>query len=216
MTRSLTTRSSTTRSSTRIAVPLALAGAAVALYYLSQQSRAGHPPDSAPGRTARQSWFGDYKVAGRSVTIAAPRQELFQRWTDPSALAGFMENVRSVEEGPDGTWRWVVAGPAGTEVKLVTRVVEARKGEFLAWRSVAGSEIEAEGKVFFHDAPAGRGTVVEAIIAYQPPGGTIGHWIAKAFRADPRLQGRHELKRLKMLVETGEIATSANRREERT
>lgn len=204
-----------TRSSTRIAVPLALAGAAVAVYYLSQQSRAGHPPDSAPGRTAKQGWFGDYKVAGRSVTIAAPRQELFQRWTTPAELGRFMENVRSVEERPDGTWRWIVAGPAGSEVTLATRIVEERKGEFLAWRSVEGSDIEAEGKVFFRDAPAGRGSIVEAIIAYKPPGGTIGHWIAKAFRADPRLQGRHELKRLKMLVETGEIATSANRREER-
>lgn len=205
-----------TRSSTRIAVPLALAGAAIAAYYLTQQSRVSHPPDSAPGRTAKQGWFGDYKVAGRSVTIAAPRQELFQRWTNPNELARFMENVRSVEEGPDGTWSWVVARPAGSEVKLVTKVVESRKGEFLSWRSVEGSEVEAEGKVFFRDAPAGRGSIVEAIIAYKPPGGTVGHWIAKAFRADPRLQGRHELKRLKMLVETGEIATSANRREERT
>ncbi len=79
-----------------------------------------------------------------------------------------------------------------------------------------GSEIEAEGKVLFRDAPAGHGSVDEATIAYRPQGGTVGHWIAKAFRADPRLQGRHELKRLKMLVETGEIATSVNRREERT
>lgn len=203
------------RASTRIAVPLALAGAAVAVYYLSQHSRPSHPPDSAPGRTARQGWFGDYKVAGRSVTIAAPRQELFARWTNPAELSRFMANVRSVEEGPDGTWRWIVEGPARTEVELVTRIVETRKGEFLAWRSVEGSEIDAEGKVFFRDAPGGRGTVVEAIIAYQPPGGTIGHWIAKAFRTDPRLQGRHELKRLKMLVETGEIATSANRRDAR-
>lgn len=205
-----------TRSTTRIAVPLALAGAAVAAYYLAQQARPDHPPDSAPGRTARQGWFGDYKVAGRSVTIAAPRQELFQRWTNPGELSRFMQNVRSVEEGPQGSWHWIVDGPAGTEVKLVTRIVEERKGEFLAWRTIEGSEIEAEGKVFFRDAPAGRGAIVEAIIAYQPPGGTIGHWIAKAFRSDPGLQGRHELKRLKMLVETGEIATSANRREERT
>ncbi len=204
-----------TRASTRIAVPIALAGAAVAVYFLTQQSRPGHPPDSAPGRTARQGWFGDYKVAGRSITIAAPRQELFARWTNPAELSRFMQNVRSVGEGPDGTWRWIVAGPLASEVTLVTRIVETRKGEFLAWRSVEGSEIEAEGKVFFRDAPAGRGTVVEAIIAYQPPAGTIGHWIAKAFRADPRMQGRHELKRLKMLVETGEIATAANRREER-
>ena len=32
--------------------------------------------------------------------------------------------------------------------------------------------------------------------------------IAKAFMREPRAQARHDLKRFKMLMETGEIATS--------
>jgi uncharacterized membrane protein len=203
------------RPKTRIALPLLLASAALAIYFFSSKSReADRPSDSAPGRTARQLWFGDYVVTGRSVTIAAPPAQLFAMWRDASQLPRFMRKVRSVAEGEDGIWRWVIGGPADTEVHLKTWIVEEREGEFLAWRSVEGSQIEAEGKVMFHDAPGGRGSVVEAIIAYQPPGGTIGHWIAKAFGADPAAHGRHDLKRLKMLVETGEIATAANHRGE--
>jgi uncharacterized membrane protein len=35
--------------------------------------------------------------------------------------------------------------------------------------------------------------------------------VAKLFQAEPSLQGRRELKRFKMLMETGEIATNRNR-----
>lgn len=205
-----------TRTTSRITLPLVVAGAAIAVYFLSGKGReADRPSDSAPGRTARQLWFGDYVVTGRSVTIAAPAAQLFAMWRDASQLPRFMRKVQTVEEGEDGIWRWIIGGPAEAEVHLRTRIVEEREDEFLAWRSVGGSEIEAEGKVMFREAPGGRGTVVEAIIAYQPPGGTLGHWIAKAFGADPAAHGRHVLKRLKMLVETGEIATAANHREER-
>ena len=64
----------------------------------------------------------------------------------------------------------------------------------------------------FRDAPGGRGTEVEAIVAYVPPAGDLGRWVAKAFQAEPQAQGRRELKRLKMLLETGEIATNAMRK----
>ena len=37
--------------------------------------------------------------------------------------------------------------------------------------------------------------------------------IAKAFQAEPRLQARRDLKRLKMLLETGEVSTAQNRKD---
>jgi uncharacterized membrane protein len=194
------------------------ATAAAALSVLALTSRqqtqpARRPPDSAPGRAARRNRFGDYVVSGRSVTINAPRERLYAMWRDMTQLPTFMENVRAVRPAADGAWSWTIAAPGGREVNVETRLVEERENEALAWRSTEGSEIDTEGKIMFRDAPGGRGTVVEAIVAYRPPGGTIGHWIAKVFRSDPKAQGRHELKRLKMLVETGEIATAANRKE---
>lgn len=53
----------------------------------------------------------------------------------------------------------------------------------------------------FADAPAGRGTIVSAEIAYEPPGGDVGRLIAKLFQAEPNIQARHELKRFKQLME---------------
>jgi uncharacterized membrane protein len=184
-------------------------------YVLWRQSRRARavprPPDSAPGRTARQRRFGGYAVTGRTVTIHRPRRELYDFWRDFSNLPRFMESVIDVTASGDIT-HWTIAGPAGRDITVLTRIIEDRPGEMIGWRSVEGSDIETEGKVVFRDAPAGRGTEVEAIIAYKPPGGELGRWIAKLFQAEPHLQGRRELKRFKMLMETGEVATSRNQR----
>ncbi|MGE0312192.1 MAG: SRPBCC family protein [Lautropia sp.] len=195
----------------------ALAGAAGLAYLNRTQRPSGHHPhDSAPGRTAKRRRFGEYAVVGRTVTIDRPRSELYAFWRDFSNLPTFMENVRAVEKTGTDTSRWTIAAPAGRSVDVETRIVEDRENAFISWRSVAESAIDAEGKITFRDAPGGRGTEVEAIVAYKPPAGELGRWIATLFQREPAMQGRRELKRLKMLMETGEIATAANRRAERT
>ena len=191
-------------------------GAAVGIALLNQRPSRSYriaPPDSAPGRLAKHADFGDYAVVGKTVLIDKPRQELFDYWRDFSNLSSFMENIEAVKPGTNGSSIWTIAAPAGQSVEVETQVVDERAGELIAWRSVEGSSIDTEGRVAFRDAPAGRGTYVEAIVAYKPPGGELGRLIAKLFQREPNVQGRRELKRIKMLMETGEIATSRNRRE---
>ena len=161
-------------------------------------------------RTARNV-SGDHALTGRTVTINKPRRELYAFWRDFTNLASFMENVRAVTAQDDLT-RWTIAGPAGRDVTIESRIVEDREGEIIAWRSTNASDIDSEGHVAFRDAPGGRGTEVEAVISYVPPAGEIGRWIAKLFQAEPAIQGRRELKRFKMLMETGEIATNSNQK----
>jgi len=165
-------------------------------------------PDNAPGRAARQIRFGDYAVTGRTVTINKPRSEVYAFWRDFSNLPAFMENVEAVSPTGEDTNRWSIAGPMGRSIDLETRIVEDRKDELIAWSATENADIETHGKVMFRDAPGGRGTEVEAIIAYVPPMGELGRWVATLFQKEPAIQGRRELKRLKMLLETGEIATS--------
>ena len=197
-----------------VAAGLGMLAGAVGFALYQQQTRnkvAYRPPDSAPGRTARQGRHGRYAVTGRTVTIKAPRQELYDFWRDFRNLPKFMENVHGVEVSGDVT-RWTIAGPMGRDVHVETQIVQDRPGEQIAWRATEASEIDTEGKVMFRDAPAGRGTEVEAIVAYVPPAGELGRWVAKLYQTEPAMQGRRELKRLKMLIEAGEIATNRNRK----
>lgn len=190
------------------AVALTVGAGLVAGALLKPEARR-RPPDSAPGRTARQSRFGDHRVAGRTVTINAPRAEIYRMWKEPERLARFMADLSAVQVSGD-RMTWVIDSPAGRHA-IETRLIEDRENEALAWKSVEGAEIAVEAKVQLRDAPAGRGTEVEAHVAWMPQAGIVGQWAAALRGADPAMRGRQELKRLKMLVETGEIATAANR-----
>ncbi len=196
-----------------LALGAVVGAAGYAAWEVSRRNKVEHrSPDSAPGRTARQRRFGRYAVTGRTVTINRPRAELYAFWRDFRNLPEFMENVRDVQVEGDIT-RWTIRAPMGREVSVVTRIVDDREGEQIAWRSTEASDIDTEGKVTFRDAPAGRGTEVEAIVSYVPPAGELGRLVAKLFQAEPAIQGRRELRRFKMLMEAGEIATNQNHRD---
>lgn len=168
--------------------------------------------DSAPGRTARRGQFGDYAVVGKTVTISKPpRDQLFAFWRDFTNLPAFMENLDHIELLGGDRSRWTIKAPAGTTITLSAEIAEEREGELIAWRSIDPSDIAAQGRVAFRDASGGRGTEVELIIAYKPPLGRVGQAVAQLLQREPALQARRDLRRFKMLMETGEIATSDNR-----
>ena len=192
---------------------LGLAVGAVALGAAMGQ-RKGRSPDDAPDHAARHP-AGDLDLVGRTVTIRKDRAELFAYWREFENLAGFMENLERVtRKGDDGHAVWTIKAPAGRTVDVETRIVEEVANELIAWQSVEGSDIVTEGRVTFEDAPGERGTRVGLTIAYKPPAGELGRAIARLFLREPAVQARHDLKRLKMLMETGEIATSARRRDQ--
>jgi uncharacterized membrane protein len=191
---------------------LALGAAALGAFLSTRKSKDARG-DDAPGFAARRS-SGQFDVVGRTVTIRRPRAELFAFWRDIENLAQVMENVESVQRtGGDGRAVWTIKAPAGRTVEIETEITREVENELIEWRSVEGSDIETEGRVTFEDAPGDRGTRVGLMIAYDAPGGELGRAIAKLFLREPETQARHDLKRLKMLMETGEIATSARRRD---
>lgn len=169
--------------------------------------------DDAPLRARRDDKDGDLAFVGRSVTVNRPRTELFAFWRDFQNLPTFMENVEKITFTGGNRAVWTIRAPAGTSVELETEISEIVEDTSISWRSVDGSQIKTEGKVSFVDAPGNRGTIVTADIGYSPPGGDIGRAIAKLFSAEPNIQARHELKRFKMLMEAGEIATPVNHRD---
>jgi uncharacterized membrane protein len=177
-----------------------------------------HDPDSvmsdAPPHVLRGNAAsdvqGDDAWVGKTVTVARPRQELYDTWKDFGRFPQFMENVRSVQKLDGGRSKWIIKGPAGYDVELVTRIVEDEAGRKIAWESEDGSEIETAGVAEFEDAPPGRGTYVRLLMSYDPPGGTVGRGIAKLLQREPSIQARRDLRRFKQLMETGEVTTNAS------
>lgn len=178
-----------------------------------EQYRDSAERDDAP-ITAAKDIHPDRALLAESVTINRQAQELYDFWRNPENLVQVMENIVSIEPLGADRSRWTVRAPAGNEVSWESVITKEVPGKEIYWQSAEGAEIENSGRIEFRDAGQ-RGTVVRAVIAYSPPGGTVGQLIARLFQREPRLQTRRDLHRLKQLMEAGEIATSARNKRQR-
>jgi len=156
--------------------------------------------------------LGSGVMARRSITIQAPRSEIYRVWRQLETLPTFLEHVTEVVELDDERSRWTtVEGPM--KLTWEARISEDVPDQRIAWQSVAGADVDHAGSVELVDAPGGRGTEVIVTMHYRPPGGVlVGAPLRGLLRRFTRRQLDVELRRLRQLVETGEIATGAANR----
>lgn len=160
--------------------------------------------------------FGGARTTGRdhpalrvskSITIQRSRHDVYHFWRDLRNLPRFMAHLESVQV-ENGVSYWRAKAPAKTTVAWKAQVVIDRPGEAIGWRSLPGSEIRNMGMVHFLAAPGGKGTEVRVDLQYEPPAGRVGAAIAKLFGENPEQQVDGDLRRLKQVLETGEVVHS--------
>lgn len=178
----------------------------------SETTLAAGQRDDAPVSTSK-STHPERALLAEAITINRPALELYTFWRNPANLAPIMENIQVIETIDDRRSRWTVKAPAGREVSWESLITQDVPGEAITWQSAPGADVANSGRIEFREV-AGRGTVVRATIAYDPPGGALGQLIAKLFQREPRIQTRRDLKRFKQLMETGEVATAARTRKQ--
>jgi uncharacterized membrane protein len=79
----------------------------------------------------------------------------------------------------------------------------------IGWRSLPGSDIVTAGSVNFDSARAGRSTQVTVHLQYAPPAGAAGALVARIFGREPSQTIREDMRRLKSLLEAGEVPQAA-------
>lgn len=140
-----------------------------------------------------------------AVTIDRPRAELYRFWRQFENLPRFMRHLERVTMLEDGRSHWVARAPAGMTAEWDAVLINEVPDEMIAWRSLAGSEIDHAGSVHFEDAPAGRGAVVRVVMQFAVPGGRLGQGIARVMGEEPDQQIRDDLDRLKRTMEAGQV-----------
>lgn len=144
----------------------------------------------------------------KTVTINKPADELYRFWHNFENLPRFMKHLKSVTVYDDKRSHWIASAPLGASVEWDADILEDRENEFISWASAEGADVDNSGFVRFKPAPGDRGTEVKVVMEYNPPGGALTAAIAKLFGEEPEQQIGDELRRFKMLMETGEIATT--------
>lgn len=144
----------------------------------------------------------------KTVTINKPAEELYRFWHNFGNLPHFMKHLKDVKVNNDKRSHWTTTGPLGGSVEWDADIIEDRDNELIAWTSVEGADVDNSGSVRFQPAPGDRGTEVKVVTEYNPPGGAIGATIAKLFGEEPEQQIGDDLRRFKMMMEAGEIATT--------
>lgn len=143
----------------------------------------------------------------RTVVIARSASDLYRFWRRFENLPRFMDNLESVTVLDDRRSHWVAKGPLGARVEWDAEVHNEIPDELIAWRSLPGSEVDQAGSVHFTPTP--EGTDVRVVLRYAAPGGTLGDAMARALGDDPSRQIADDLRRLKQVMEAGDIPTAS-------
>jgi len=144
----------------------------------------------------------------QTVTIGLPPEEIYTFFRNFENLPRFMSHLKSVTVIDGKRSHWMTKGPAGSDAEWDAEIINEIPNELIGWRSIEGSQVDNAGSVHFKAQPAGRGTDVKVVLRYDPPGGVLGAMTAKIFGEDPAHQVKEDLRAVKMLLETGEIAST--------
>ena len=166
--------------------------------------------NAAIGRDSRRA---DTKIAlggdrgvhvYESITVNRPASELFRFWRDFSNLPRFMEHLDDVRVISPTRSIWTAKAPVGMRVKWEADVINEIEGELIGWQSTDNADVATAGSVRFVPTERG-GTEIIVHLQYEPPAGKLGSLVASMFGEEPSQQIRSDLRRLKLMLETGDV-----------
>jgi uncharacterized membrane protein len=146
----------------------------------------------------------------KTIEVRRPVHDVFELWSRFDNFPLFMQHVRDVDLEIGGRKsKWIVDGPAGSQVEFEAETITYEPDRMIAWRTLPGQPVEHDGKVRFEEMPGG--TRVHVLVTYRPPGGIVGHAIAHILGWDPKARMDDDLVRMKALLEEGKTRAHQHR-----
>jgi len=154
-------------------------------------------------RDLRRPYQGSVRVG---FTIGKQRQEIYDFVSNPQNWPRFLHAIELSPSGAD-QMRLAIGKPAGIDFESHIEVTDLAPGEYVAWASDE-QMLQHRGVIHFKDAPGDRGTEVSVALEYKAPAGPIARSLALLVGWTPEQVVRESLRRLKQLLEAGEIPTT--------
>jgi uncharacterized membrane protein len=144
----------------------------------------------------------------QACTIRRAPDEVYAFWRDVGNLHRIVRHALEITVLSETESRWVLEGPPGARrVEWHALIIGDEPHRLIAWRTADGADVPNAGSVHFTPAPGDEGTEVLVELRFEPPGGRAGRWLAKLTGREPAQQLASTLRRLKALLEAGEIPT---------
>jgi len=188
----------------RSAPGVALAVAAAPLAYRGLVGK--WPFENGYANDTRTALSGDRGIHVReAVRIERPVNEVYRLWRQLENLPRVLTHLEQVKELGDGRSHWIARGPADLGVEWDAEIINEVENRVIAWRSLPQSDVVTAGSVTFKSVRGGRGTELSVHLQYAPPAGRAGAFLARIFGREPNQTIREDLRRMKQVLEAGEI-----------
>lgn len=141
------------------------------------------------------------------ITTNKPRKEVYNFWRKLDNLPYFMKHLESVTvlDEKHATWKAKIPGDMGT-IDWTSEIISDVQDEYIAWKSLPGSQVENSGVVTFTDA--GKfGTEVHIELSYHAPAGAIGEGLGRLLNPVLETMIKEDIKNFRKYLETGEVPT---------
>ena len=144
-----------------------------------------------------------------SVLIMRNAEELYAVWKDTSKTPLWMRHIASVVRIDDTHTRWTRSLQDTDALEWIAEVTQDLPNSRIAWKTTKGVDgsHEISGEVEFHPMPHNRGTRISVTFRYKLRAGLLHAAASAVIGENPQEEMRENLRRFKMLMEAGEIAT---------
>jgi uncharacterized membrane protein len=193
-----------------------LGGTALAIYGWTRKSATGAALGLAGGaialKAASAGPIADMlrsEISAKStVLVNRTAADLYEAWKNFGRAPIWMEHIQSVTQIDETHWRWVRRDPAVGILEWTSELTVDIPNDMIGWRALPenGTDYDLTGRVEFKELESNRGTQVTLRLRYKINAGLLQGGAAMVLAEERELS--EDLRRFKMLMETGEIATT--------
>jgi uncharacterized membrane protein len=143
----------------------------------------------------------------KSLLMNAPAAEIYSFCRELNNLPRIIPGISSVHHSDKGNLRFVTDGLLRKDATWDFTFIEERPNELISWRLLGDTPFENAGSIRFIELPGKCGTIVRVEMLLNPIPGRLGESMV-SISNQPAFHLSEALRRLKALVETGEIPTT--------